>query len=85
MLSNYYQRIIMINENEKLGLRYIDVAYDWTKHDDKIICNKMEIETLLKTYKTLKNNDNINNFNNDDIILSNHQRRYLKLVRIINQ
>ena len=56
------------------------MAYDWTKPDDKI-CNTMEIENFLKTYKTLKTVNNINNFNNDYIILPNEQSEVLEICK----
>ena len=70
----------MIKKNEKLGQRYIDVAFDWIKHDDKI-CDTTEIENFLKMYKTVKADNSTNNTSNDDIILSDEQTEVLEICR----
>ena len=65
---------------EKLGRWYIDFAFDFTKHDDKVrsIC---DIKGFLKTYKNTDIIYNIGGIDDNQITLSNEQNYVLDICK----
>ena len=82
MRLNCYLIFYLHNEKyyEKLGQLYINISYDWIRHDDKI-SNTIEIEHVLKKFKTIEIVKNTDSSIMDEIVLSNKQNEVLNICK----